>query len=1081
MDRTFGDYSILADPENPGKPWVLGEGAFGVTYRARHTILREEVALKVLHPDRCRLRDVNRFVKEVRALRDLSHPNIAAFHYAGTQGGIPYCAMELCDGGDLDWHARRLGGLTVSQVLEIGVQSCAALTEAHSKRYIHRDIKPSNLLLKSRAGMPPIVKLIDFGLAGILAKDAGDSDLARSTEGFKGTYLFASPEMLQGKTLDGRSDLYSLGIALWYLFLGVRPPALKQGSEAEVANIHLSPAEFDLNALPPPLRRILGKLTRKQAAERTPSAEEARQEFESALFALFPADSESGPMGLSPLLAPPSQHEGEAILGDSGFTLQECYREICERLWESPLGPVFRAIRSADDKEVALTIAGYHHKQNSLHNEMGQERFDILSGIIRLHLKLSRTEDYPAGLMPPVSWHLCRDGEIVVEFDLVHGVELKECLKQHGRVDFFSLIPFLLEIARAIDFCRARDLPDLSLQESQILVLDPETTEQWTPPDRAAGKGLVWERLRPALFPLRFPENTPVSRKEISSTQSMMATIIDGGTQTTARDPLAVFASKIYRWVGGRPVADAAWITPEAYTSVAGLGPEANELLRMSIASREDLDSAVTFLATICEAEGADLPAQASPRARFPSGDTEVPKRKIQRSSFSATLSVTPVMPLPENPTRTEPVSPPHQPPPPLPKGKQFDPDGQEGSATTVLAVPRPPAKRKRHLLMIAVVSVATSVGLAIIVILGVAAWLLGKSGGSGSSSSDSVEIRPKIGGYPASKSSVPQTQIVPAGSSATHTQPGTTTIQAPVPSPAAGHAPLESPKIESPKITLDKPAHPGEVPGITTSPETGNPISSPVTDITELFRPDAPVSAPGINSDPTMDRSLPGSVPDSANGSARRFRPFEIFKSPEPKAESQAQPPSQTVRAPQTAAERFDAYGKTWDTARPGVSGNNWNFHFESGEWIARSALTGIKPDFWRSQCDQWSEMDRSRQSLHPGWSYHPLPNGDIAIRKGALKAEEYKPESLSLASNPVNSIKVRFKPGTRLNQTVDGKTVLIPIDKDVVVSEKVTVQIASIDSGASRRTREADHLNIYFPNGRKMTLVNFFRHHPD
>ncbi len=209
-----------------GFPVELGAGAMAITYRTRDTVLNSTVALKVI--DRSVAQNPgarSRFLREARAAANIHHPNVARVTYYGEQDGECFYAMELVEGETLEARVRRDGPMPLALALEVIEQAARALAVAEVCGVVHRDIKPSNLMLESDASEALIVKVIDYGVAKVMGPQA-EPGAEQTQAGFIGTPAFASPEQFAGAgqlPIDTRSDIYSLGVTLWYLLSGRTP------------------------------------------------------------------------------------------------------------------------------------------------------------------------------------------------------------------------------------------------------------------------------------------------------------------------------------------------------------------------------------------------------------------------------------------------------------------------------------------------------------------------------------------------------------------------------------------------------------------------------------------------------------------------------------------------------------------------------------------------------------------------------------------------------------------------------------------------------------------------------------------
>jgi serine/threonine protein kinase/Tfp pilus assembly protein PilF len=209
-----------------GFPVELGAGAMAITYRARDTVLNSEVALKVI--DRSVAQNPgarSRFLREARAAANIHHPNVARVTFYGEQDGECFYVMELVKGETLEARVRRDGPMPLAIALEVIEQAARALAAAEVCGVVHRDIKPSNIMLESDASGALRVKLIDYGVAKVMGPQA-EPGIEQTQAGFIGTPAFASPEQFAGTgqmPIDTRSDVYSLGVTLWYLLTGRTP------------------------------------------------------------------------------------------------------------------------------------------------------------------------------------------------------------------------------------------------------------------------------------------------------------------------------------------------------------------------------------------------------------------------------------------------------------------------------------------------------------------------------------------------------------------------------------------------------------------------------------------------------------------------------------------------------------------------------------------------------------------------------------------------------------------------------------------------------------------------------------------
>jgi serine/threonine-protein kinase len=266
VGETIGDYQIID---------VLGRGGMGKLFRVRNLISERIDAMKIIAPDLARDPELgDRFLREIKVHASLEHPNIAVLRTALRIGDQFAMVMELVEGKDLDERLRE-GPLEPRAAVDIVDQVLSALSFAHARGVIHRDIKPANIMV-TQAGL---VKLTDFGIA----HSAGEQRLT-ATGIALGSLYYMSPEQISSQPVDGRSDVYSVGVTLYHLVTGRRPFDGEAGAAILAAQLMLQatpPATVNPN-VSPGLSAAIMRALEKEPARRFPSAEE----FQKALRAL---------------------------------------------------------------------------------------------------------------------------------------------------------------------------------------------------------------------------------------------------------------------------------------------------------------------------------------------------------------------------------------------------------------------------------------------------------------------------------------------------------------------------------------------------------------------------------------------------------------------------------------------------------------------------------------------------------------------------------------------------------------------------------------------------------------------------
>jgi non-specific serine/threonine protein kinase len=260
----------------------IGEGGMGVVYRARQLNLDRPVAVKVLSRGAATCAEaLERFRREALAVARLRHPNIVTVHDFGDAEGVgAYIVLELLEGRPLHAEIARRGRFEPAQAVALARQVCAALRAAHAAGIVHRDLKPSNIFLEE-GPQGVAAKVRDFGIAKLRGGDNLAVDRVTAPGAIIGTPAYMSPEQCEGRDLDARSDIYSLGLVLYEMLTG-RPPFLARSVPAAI-RMHTSeppvPPGARAPGISPALDAVVLRALAKRCRDRFPSAEE----FASAL------------------------------------------------------------------------------------------------------------------------------------------------------------------------------------------------------------------------------------------------------------------------------------------------------------------------------------------------------------------------------------------------------------------------------------------------------------------------------------------------------------------------------------------------------------------------------------------------------------------------------------------------------------------------------------------------------------------------------------------------------------------------------------------------------------------------------
>jgi len=653
----LGNYRVLK--RDNGSLWELGKGSYGTTYKAEHVGLERVSALKVINEHLIR-DDVakQRFQQEAKAAASLDHPHIASIHDFGEVDGMFYYAMKYCSGGDLENFCNRRGPQAWPVVKNFALQILGALKAAHDKGMLHRDLKPSNVMLADE-NEPINLQLIDFGLVKALDHlNPSETNITATREGaFMGNPLTASPEQFREEELDERSDLFSVGITLWYLLHGGSP--FGNVAAAKIAHQRLSIASYDdmLPAnLPDDARAILNKLLATDRDQRFRYAQEVIDALQAS------SDESATVEEISPIF--------------DNTPLAEAW-EITSPIKQLPYGTYYGT---------------YHKLDPSIPPCTAFIPDDLSPSLVTIKQRAGQ-------LLQTNSNGLCnffREGEIDgTHLYLCQGLSnctLHFLLQLVNRLSIHNDLALLKQVALAVDEAAANQLSGVEMEDNEIfLALDPNlgraplTAEEWPAyiQNEARADGGYTAGIVAIVLPRLVDD---------ASTQEASATI---GGDDLASNPLARFAGFLYRVLSGMSAKQTAYLSTVNYVSFSDVSEESNQYLSHIIAGMDTPDSALSMLQQVCSNEGSHFDGaaatiQRSVAATNPMATVTAPPKSVVappvQPSPPQAASASRTTPIP--PPKTAPASTAVSPPPLTPP-----------SATAVVpppkATPTPPPKQQ--------------------------------------------------------------------------------------------------------------------------------------------------------------------------------------------------------------------------------------------------------------------------------------------------------------------------------------------------------------------------------------------------
>jgi len=579
-----------------GSLFELGRGAMGITYKAFDTNLRCFVALKVINATFLGSEVAReRFLREARAAAALRHPNVATVFHLGEEGGDWFYAMEFVDGETVEAMMKREGAIPTATALGIVIQVARALGAAQKQGLVHRDIKPSNLMLVREDDGEFTVKVIDFGLAKNSA-GTGEDTATLTVGGFLGTPHFASPEQLDERELDVRSDIYSLGVTLYYMLAGRAPFS---GSLAQVMSQHLhrEPPLETLSGQPPQVVDLLRHMLAKDPGGRPQTPSDLRHEAEVCLAAVngapgvatpaTPADSENFETQI--LDAPPPAEPMEPA---TGAVLAGRYR-IVREMKATGSGRLFKAEMVETADPVALLV--------------------LEPSLVPSAEAYTRLEDQVAALQKMESPAIQKilslerlDQMSFLAMEWVEGPSLLDLLRSRKALSPTEALAVLRPLASGFEVLFSSGFPCPDVATHDVMLPGADVTVPV-----------------PAAPPVKFsalPRGKSDGNPEATMVTSSFATLRDGGAfdGREMRGYVYAVASLAYEMLGGVKSG------PGIAIPIPGLSETANSSLRRALDPAASFDTIAAFLSAFESGMGSSpqppkpAPAPSSPAAPPP-------------------------------------------------------------------------------------------------------------------------------------------------------------------------------------------------------------------------------------------------------------------------------------------------------------------------------------------------------------------------------------------------------------------------------------------------------------------------------
>jgi serine/threonine protein kinase len=616
--ETFANFRILRKPD--GSLHRLGQGGMGVTYKAIDTTLDRPVALKLISADLLKSGKARqRFLREAKSAAKIVHPNVATVFQFGEEGDAYFYAMEFVEGEDLERYVHSHGPISPRDALLITHQVAQALEAAQSHQLIHRDIKPGNIMTRANRLGNLEVKLIDFGLARLTDPSESEAGQITHSQDFVGSPAFASPEQCEMHgSLDTRSDIYSLGVTLWYVLLAKLPFAGSVG-QLLVAHAVKPPPWSDLESLPVGVVDLLRRMLAKDLNERPQTPAELQEAIEKVIAGLsgepvttrvgqslstssgsqltFVPDRPAGSgqarsagsgqahsvgsgQASSPRVQPGTPRElvrpgqsDEYFQVGTGSVLAERYRIITE-IREGIGGRVYLA---KDEKATGRQPVGVALK--------------LLHPTIASDLALlSRVEKEVGAIRSAIDPHVLRyfnfEGEVSTPFlvrEWVHGFLLYDLLRWRRACRITEVMKLLEPMASTLNFVANHGLGLVDVGARKIFVSCPSDIDPAAFSTLGQNNIEDWDRCEVKLNPLSLgplvQHNRQLRGNQTLIPSSRILSLTQAETGIRGVKAVRLFGRLVYELLSGHAPTDTGGI-PSKYTPLSGLNEAGNRVLQ---------------------------------------------------------------------------------------------------------------------------------------------------------------------------------------------------------------------------------------------------------------------------------------------------------------------------------------------------------------------------------------------------------------------------------------------------------------------------------------------------------------------